>query len=769
MRIAVASVAVLVAAATTAVAAPPPPTGAHPRMLLDRDLRAAWKEQAAAQHGPVVGAIALCDDATNTRAHDRAPYQSDEWNKIVQACLVAWAATDKDDYAKTTIRFQTALFDDLDNIGDGKGGDAAALRDSGYAIRNMGAASALAYDWLWDKLTPAQRDHARARWAAWLAGYAAKGYRPHAPGSNYHAGFAFASTTIAIAEAGEAGAEGDAQWTRVADEVWGKELGPALAPGGKLAGGDWFEGWQYAPLSVAEISLGARLMRKAGVAIDVAPWLSAVLRRHVYALSPSDEIFAGGDTETEKPNVPVFVLTLDAVAIGDATADDKRWARSELGRLKLADRDNLMYDALAGVGDKPVAIPRDSWPTWYMAEATQTLYARSRWDDRAIWFVAECAPEFDMDHRHTDAGNFVLSRGRDDVVVDPSPYGSFSSLTSNAPTVRSAQLPSDQQPSQGSYGGASWSYAAQTATGVVAARCDYVNRFKYHETASDVPEALRDLVLLPSADGTAATLVVVDRAATGAKDRDLYLRFRTPGKLALAGTRASATIGGTRLSIDGLAHSSGTPSLGGATMKDCEHGTTKGACEAARFPITDYRIELAGPQPRAAHALSVTDASAAAPTTTAISGEGWSGASISGTREAVVVWPTDPEAKTLSYAAPRTAKETHVVLDAPEIDDRATVTAKQLGASCAVEVVGGGSAAIPARPLVITLDANCAIAVDRAAASAPSAANTKPARTSAHAPRNGCCDSGGAPGSPVVLSLLVLGVVTRRARARSAR
>jgi hypothetical protein len=323
-----------VAASTTAGATPPAPTGPHPRMLLDGELRTAWKAQAEAQHGPVVGALALCEDAASTKEHDRAVYQGSEWSKIEQACLVAWAATDKDVYARTAIKFMTALLDDLDDLGDGKGGDAAAIRDSGYAIRNLGLPTALAYDWLYDKLTPAQREHARGRWAAWLAAFEAKGYRPHAPGSNYHAGYVIASTAIAIAEAGEAGPEGDAQWRRVADTVWGKEIAGGLAAGGVFAGGDWFEGWQYAPLSVASIALGARLMRTAGVPIEgVAPWLEAVLRRHVYALSPSDQVFANGDTEFESPNITPRVLTLDAIALGDATPDVKRWARGELNRL----------------------------------------------------------------------------------------------------------------------------------------------------------------------------------------------------------------------------------------------------------------------------------------------------------------------------------------------------------------------------------------------------------------------------------------------------
>jgi hypothetical protein len=737
-------------------------------MLLDGELRAAWKAQAAAKHGPVVGAIALCEDAASTKEHDRAVYQGQEWSKIEQACLVAWAATDRPVYAETAKRFMTALLDDLDDLGDGKGGDASALRDSGYALRNLGAPTAIAYDWLHDQLSPQQREHARQRWAAWLAGYEAKGYRAHAPGSNYHAGYVIASTTIAIAEAGEAGAEGDAQWKRVVDTVWGKELHGALAEGGPLAGGDWFEGWQYAPLSVAEISLGARLMRAAGVPVEgIGPWLSALLRRHVYGLSPADQVFANGDTEAETPNIPAYVLTLDAIALGDASADDKRWAKGELSRLKLADREYLLYDALAGVGDAPVLAPRETWPTWYMSAATQTLYARTRWDDRAVWFVAECAPEFDMDHRHNDAGNFVLSRGRDDAVVDPSPYGSFSSLTSNAPTVRSAQLPADQVPSQGSYGGATWTWAEQTASGVVAARCDYAARFKYHETPSDVPVALRDLVLLPSSDGTSATVVVVDRARTGGAGRDLYLRFRTPGKLALSGDVATAMVGGTKLVVAGVSRSSGTPSIGGPpAMKDCEHDTTRGACEAARFPVTDYRVQISGPDARAATAIGVSDGSGAPGA--AISGTGWAGVHVTTGRDAVVVWPTEADAKQLTYDAPKAA--TQVVLDAPEVDDLATVTAAAAGDHCTVTVTGGGSGAMRATPLVFSLDASCAVVVDRAAASAPSAAKTVAPRAQSRSPRAGCCDAGGAPapGALFLIGLVAL-ALTSRARARCAR
>lgn len=777
MRILAASVVVLLAtaAAPRAHATPPAPTGAHPRMLLDPELRAAWKEQAKLPHGPVIGAIAMCDDALHSKEHEHAQYQGAEWSRTVQGCLVAWAATDKEDYAKAAIRYMTALLDDLDLVGDGKGGDDAAKRDSGYALRNLGPATALAYDWLHDKLTPEQRAHARARWAVWLAWYADKGYRPHHPGSNYHAGYAYASTTIAVAEAGEAGVDGDALWKRVADELWGKELAAAFAPTGVLAGGDWFEGWQYGPLSVAELATGERIMRAHGVALaGVGAWIDALLRRHVYALSPSDGLFVNGDIENEKPNAEPGVLTLDAIALGTGSPEARRWARGELNRLKLADKDYFLFDALAGVGDKPEVPPRATWPTWYLASNTQTLYTRARWSPTSVWFVASCEPELDRDHRHFDGGNFVLSRGADDVVVDPTPYGALGTLTTNAPTVRSAHFPDSYQPSQAAWGGSTWTWATQTASGVVAGRCDYANAYKFQERASDVPLALRDLVLLPSDDGTAATLIVVDRATTGGADRDLYLRFRTPGKLTLAGDAAATTVGGTRLTITPSGRSSGTPTIGVPTMKDCFKDVTQGACDAARFPVTDYRVQIGGPKAFAEHAISVTDASKGdgAVKTEPISGAGWAGTRVTGTRDAVVLWPTDDEARTLSYTAPRIAKLTHVVLGAPETDDRATVTAKPVGETCAVTVVAGGM--IPAKPLVVSLDASCAVTVDRAAISAPSALADASA-SGAHGGGGGkrmlgCCDAGEPAGGPVVLALLVVGgLVTRRGRARSAR
>ncbi|HEY5946936.1 MAG TPA: hypothetical protein VIV40_15640 [Kofleriaceae bacterium] len=756
---------ILMLATSVAHATPPEPTGPHPRMLLDKELRSQWRAMAKLNAGPVFGAIRLCEDARVSRDHDRALYQGSEWAKVLQACLVAWVATDSKDDAATAIKYFTALLDDLDRLGDGRGGDAAAQRDHGYAIRNLAPYTALAYDWLHGHplMTPELKERARQRWRAWLAWYRDKGYRATNPGSNYHAGYLIASTMIAIAQAGEAGADGTALWQHVADQMWGKEMAQALTQDGVLAGGNWPEGWQYGPLSVVEYALGAKLMRRAGLQLPgVEQWLSSVLRHHIYSLSPSDGVYASGDTENETATLPPHVLTLDAIAFGDATPEDKRWARGELARLKLVDRDWFLYDSLAAVGERPMLPPRSAWPTWYLAANTGTLYTRTRWDDSAIWFVSECHATIATDHRHPNAGNFVLSRGRDDVIVDPTPYGSQSTLTSNAPTVASAQLPADYIPSQGQWSEKTgFDFVTQRASGVVAARCDYADQYKMQHRPSDITDALRDFVLLPSTDGRDAALVVIDRATTGANDRGMNLRFRTPGKIAVEGDIGTATIGGTKLTITSIARSApGTTAVGTPTANSCyKAGGPKGQCDAARFPVTDYRVQIPGPSPTAVHLIAVTGNSGPAASATPISGSGWAGVHVAGLRDATIVWRTSGSG-TFNYSAP---PGTHVILDPPDVN--ADVTAKRDSNGCALHVTGPGK--LPARPLVISVDAQCGVKLD-VEAPAASAIGTRAPRTrpsgNARSPRSGCCGAEATPGSAFAMTIVVLAILFGRRR-----
>jgi uncharacterized protein (TIGR03382 family) len=279
-------------------------------------------------------------------------------------------------------------------------------------------------------------------------------------------------------------------------------------------------------------------------------------------------------------------------------------------------------------------------------------------------------------------------------------------------------------------------------------------------------------VLLPSADGTAAALVIVDRANTGDGDKHMYLRFRTTS-LGLEGDTGSATIGGSKLTIAGVSRTSGTPALGRSTQKDCfKDGTIRGQCDAARFPVADYRVELDGPEPLAVHVIGATDAKDAKDAKAAVSskklgGDGWAGVRITGPRDAVVVWPSKAGGD-LAYKAPKGKAVTHVVLAGPESGGTATFAAKADGGDCAVTVTAGGTT--PAKPAIVVLDDACAVTIDPAGPSAASAVGTKPAaiRSNAKAKRGGCCDAQGAPGSSAALALGLLLALGRRRRGTAA-
>src|SRR5207253_4200619 len=95
-----------------------------------------------------------------------------------------------------------------------------------------GPHAALAYDWLHDApgVTEAFRKQSRDCFTAWMTWYTANGLSHDEVGGNYHAGYVATKTLIAVAMAGEAGADGDRIWTEAVDDVFTKQfVGNGLA------------------------------------------------------------------------------------------------------------------------------------------------------------------------------------------------------------------------------------------------------------------------------------------------------------------------------------------------------------------------------------------------------------------------------------------------------------------------------------------------------------------------------------------------------------
>lgn len=781
---ALAACAALAAFAAPAATAPPPPGGPHPRLFLDDATVAALRAAAARPGSAVARAIELCDDIrANPGDHADGGFQGLYFAESFGACAIAFIATDDAAYRTEAVRYFRVLLEDYQTVGDGAGGDDVVQHDSGYAMRAFGPYAAIAYDWFHDApgVDGDLRALARRRFKAWTDWYPEGGYNPDIPGSNYQAGYLFGATLIAVAQSSEAGGDGDALWNHVVDRIFGVEMAAELADGGRLDGGDWLEGWQYGNLSVLEYAAAARALRDNGAPlVGYAAWEGELVARALYASVPGGgEVFIGGDADLETPHRRLAAMNLYAAMIDAGPGEAKAWAQDLLERHDLVEPSFLLLAALAEArAGGPAPFPEDA-PTWYVAGGSSTLYGRSGWGSDAVWLVTRCMPgDAVPDHMFFDAGNVVLTRGADHLIVDPSPYGTLSTLTGNAPTLASATLPDGYAPGQGPWGRADevgFAWRRQTAGGVIATRCEYAGQYRFRDVAPDVSRAVRDVVMVPTGDGRDATVVLVDHAAGGAGPLDL--RLRTQAALGLSGTRTVGIRGASRLTIELARTSAGTPAVRDLPVGDCFQGQTRGNCDAARFAGDEWRLQIAGATKRA---ITIVDASAAAspePTPAVLTSAG--GVDVVGLARgdrwiAVVAAATPssgPGGGPLTYRTRAGLTATHVVIDAPRgAGGRSDVTARADAGDCEVTVTAReGDGGSNGEPLVLDVTADCTVTEDASTDPFQPPTGIDPAPGDGGTAPGGCCDTGGSPGSLALAALLApLLLLPRRRRRRTA-
>jgi hypothetical protein len=706
---------------TTSVAAQEAPSRSHPRIWLDSATRAGIQAQVDPASEPMRRAMTRCARAyAEPGEYATGGWQGFEFVITLSSCLATYAGTGGQDALTTAIKYWSVLLDDYQEVGDGLGGDTVVTHDTGYAMRTFAPYAALAYDWLHDApgVTESLRAHARQRFDAWSTYYTAQGYLRNQPGANYQAGYAFAATLIAIAEGGEAGAAGESHWVNVRDVIWKRDLLPAFRLGGVLEGGDWPEGWQYGPLSVLEHALGARALRDNGVNVDdAATWTNALPWRFAYGQTPStQQAFAGGDSDSDTPyRKPTNGALLGAI-VGLASDGAKSLARQLNTSLSLTN-ENPLFDVLAAATLGPSTALPTTTPTSYLARGTGNWYVRADWSAASSWAVLQCSPKVVDDHQYANAGNWVLTRGADDVVVDPSPYGSLSTLTGNAPAVDSASLPEGYSPSQGFWGKkTNWAWTRRSGSGLAVGRCDYADQFQRSDVKSDVASASRDFVLIPRAEG-AATMVLLDRVVTGAAERALHLRVRTPANLGLQGDVASGSVGSSSLTIRKLWSSAGAGSVR-AMPQGTECPSSSHGCDVSKLAAgSEYRLDVAGPDAQALHVVDTrTNAGGSPPPAELLDGTGFRGVRISdGERSVAILTAKDAKAGSLSYRVPAAAGAVHVVVDAPvDANGESDVSAVREGTDCRVDVSAHQSAGpgLNGRPLVLRVGADCVVSDD---------------------------------------------------------
>ncbi len=737
----------------------PEPTGNHPRILLDDGLRESWKKLAGVEGGAIARAIARCEATRREpKEYQRDSYMGFDWSASAQACLISWVVRGKDEDVKSALIFVNALLDDIEYIGDKKGGENAIRRDTGYAFRSMPPWPIIAYDWLHEHplMTESQKQRIVERIGQWATWYRKGGYHQHTPATNYHAGNVWSASLAAVAFGGEAGEFGSSQWAYVRDKIWAEDMAKSVAPNGILGGGDFPEGWQYAALSVAEYSLAARIVAAHGIPIDgIEAWLTNMFVRTMHARSGArDTIAVMGDTDEKVATIAISPHTLLAILIGPSTEVAQRQAAAEKQRLGLVAKDYFLFEALAQARAVKAEGPNfSSWPTAFYAPGTSTFYARTTWGKEGVWMASLCPPTpyDDADHLAPQAGNIQITRGVDEVLIDPTPYGSLSTLTTNAPTVDSKQLPTKYRPSQAPWSEAThFVWALQTATGVVAARCDYADQYKFQERSSDIEAATRDMVMIPWGKAD-ASVVVIDRAKTPGADHPMHLRFRSTGTYVLAGDVATTQVGASTFAVHKVAPTGAKGEVRAAPQGAC-WDVDRGKCDFARLPAGEYRITIPGPTPEAIHVLDASDGKQPLTVDPAIPNVVHLKR---GAQDAYVAMANG------SYSVAPSAGAVHVGLDAG-----AKLAVSKVGDKCKVDV----TTADGKLPTVTVVDAQCMAKEDlQTGPAAPVFAGTAGLIPVGAVPnqsgrsRKGCCDAGGGAGSGA-LAMLVLAMFRRRRR-----
>jgi MYXO-CTERM domain-containing protein len=698
-------------ASSTAQAAPPPPRGGHPRLFLSQGTLDLMKSKLGDTTSGAARVVAKCKDAA---ARPQNFNRNDEWEWAIGAssCALAYRLTGDTAHVAPGTRLLNALLDDYESIGDGAGGDDVVRHDTGFWLRIHAPYVAMAYDWMHDQLSDSVKSHARARMKAWIDWYSKDGYLKDTPGSNYHAGYAFSKALIGVAMAGEDSAA-DGYFADAHDSIYkGVIIGKGLAEGGVLQGGDWPEGWQYGPLSVLEYALGARALEEQGAQLpEVRAWASSVTLAYLYAVPPKKGgVFTSGDLDNEEPLARLNPRPLLATAGGMGSDQAASWALHFKANAIKNREENPVYEAIGEARNvQPVDFASTKPSLWYLIKGTRKLFARSGWDENATWAFFTACPNLVPDHQHPDASNFVFSRGADHLIVDPSPYGSLSSLTSNTLTVDSSTVGTRHRPGQSVWENkAALLWARATQSGIAASRADLAGAFSGRDGKSDVPFARRDWTFLPEGD-----IVTIDRARTD-DQRKMHVRFRTPAQLKISSQAPFITSGGvgsSALFIHAVKLSNGTPQQRSIGAGDCE-GVEWGVCDAARFPVTEYFVDVTGPQQLAVHVMDGLGPSDQGPAVKAMedvdpANTGVTGASLlRGSTQTYVVASSAKDGHaggSLSYTIPGGGPSRHVVFDAPEdAEGRSKVETRVESGKCVVTLTPGEGFA--GRPIVFSVD-----------------------------------------------------------------
>lgn len=688
----------------------------HPRIFLTPARLAAIEGMQRSGHPSWRAVEEKCNEAT--RSNTESGYEAEDWAHNAVNLALCWRIhKGRDDYARASVKYVIAMLDDLETVGDHKGGERVVAGNDGYSIRNRGCLAAVAYDWLSgsDALSPDVKKKIITRVHQYLTWYRKDGYKRDDAISNHYMGHFCTAAAAGLAMDGED--PRGREMRELARKMWHSEVIPGFR---KVDGGDFTEGWQYARTVGASIAIyvdgESRAPGGNPKVIDELPWLRQSVVFQTHALLPDGIHMYDNADWSKKPARPYpaqWFLTSLAIPEQEPLSAHALW----LGR-QSKQPDMPLWEWAQAAGDNPGrqgADPRKG-PTSYLAKGTGTVLARTNWSDSAVWASLTDAP-FYSDHQHLDQGHFELVRGSDQLIIDPGDYDSYSTMSHNSILVEDKKENNRYSPNQNTHGMDVGIRRFQDEGGVVYALADFTTAYnpddypEYKKTRS-VTRAEREWVFsrtpVPGMNGSSARLVLYDRVAVTKPGYGVTWTGHASVNPRVTGALTSVVLGKSVAHVAVLLPPNAAQKLlVEPTIKTDDifmQNTPAEGIHAVRFETESPKGTT---ERRFLHAIATGAAGDPAPPATRIEGDGIDGAALAD--EAYVFSRAGAQSSpaAMTYTAPVTAIRHHV-FDMPA-NQTVTVTATRNGATCKVTITPGGARkATGSGVLVITLN-DCAL------------------------------------------------------------
>jgi len=483
-----------------------------------------------------------------TPGYGRVDWAEDACNYALLYVIESDAAKRKA-YADESIVYMKALADDLEKVGDGKGGLPAVQADGGYAIRNHAVGIATCYDWLHDYegLTPDLRKHFVERLNAWIDWYegadgSAGGYQLKGkPWDDYFTGYYLAKTLTAAATYEDNQKARDA-YLQDAVAKMKNDILPALS--NTLTGGYCPSGWYYRCGYDRTADALVTLSNATGETFDTG-FFPFVVRAVIHSTKPDRRrIYDGGDWGGDFSGYPLPLPLMARVSLLLQGSPAGEYAAFYVDDFAIHDRFNnlsLLDSLLYRDPDSTRTDFTKTEPLSYFSAGAGLATFRSSWSDKAFWGSFQSGAPQLADHQNRDQGHITIDYFGAELLIDAGmwrellPNGktvnNFASDTKWHNTIMIDDLGKQTGLSQGPFGerktlafedGGSYVYASADITGAYASDPS-------KKTSNSAKRVTRDILYLRP-----ATIAMMDYVEPSDPSYPRSILFNFPGAARLS-------------------------------------------------------------------------------------------------------------------------------------------------------------------------------------------------------------------------------------------